>query len=489
VAAITMVIGTNNSAAAVREILYPPPSDEDTNSLVGQQRYYNKAQVIVLVSNTTAFALIKTDITDASPITVDWTSLSNCVRTNFTFTDQREASRTVKVTQIDVGKFSRWLSTNIMVLSKLPDPTNSPLVVYVADYRTTTSTTLNALRLTNGVALPAGGLTFATPNPLYVWGNYNCPDTNYLGTTNTTVSAPASLLCDAITILSPNWNDGLSVSSYTSRNAANTTINAAIVAGAVYSTSSNKVDFSGGVHNLPRLLENWNGDVLTLNGSLVNLFDSAQATNKFIYPDGTIAGQYFQPPTRGFYFDGRFYNSSNQPPGAPAFVQVVVVNPIIITNQPQSLSVVTGQTASFTVGATNYYAGPMMYQWYFNTDILLADATNAAFVIADVQSTNAGSYQVVVTADGNSVTSSVAMLTALYPPTITALQAGVPGPNTNTLTFAGIPNYQYVIQFATNLPDSPWFVLATNTADTNGCWTVTDSDATNAQRYYRCVAP
>jgi len=72
---------------------------------------------------------------------------------------------------------------------------------------------------------------------------------------------------------------------------------------------------------------------------------------------------------------------------------------------------------------------------------------------------------------------------------VVRLQAGVPGPNTNTVTLAGIPNYQYVVQFATNVAGSPWFNFSTNTAGTNGLWTVLDSTATNVQRYYRVTTP
>ena len=59
----------------------------------------------------------------------------------------------------------------------------------------------------------------------------------------------------------------------------------------------------------------------------------------------------------------------------------------------------------------------------------------------------------------------------------------------NTLTFAGIPGYEYVLQFATNLTTSPWFNLSTNPAGTNGLGTVIDPNATNVQRFYRVMLP
>jgi WD40 repeat protein len=70
------------------------------------------------------------------------------------------------------------------------------------------------------------------------------------------------------------------------------------------------------------------------------------------------------------------------------------------------------------------------------------------------------------------------------------LQTGVPGPNTNTLVFAGIPNYEYVVQFATNLTsETVWFNLNTNVAGTNGLWSVIDPSATSTQRFYRVMMP
>jgi hypothetical protein len=70
-----------------------------------------------------------------------------------------------------------------------------------------------------------------------------------------------------------------------------------------------------------------------------------------------------------------------------------------------------------------------------------------------------------------------------------SLQVNVPGPHTNTLTLAGIPDYQYVVQFANNMPANPWFNLSTNAAGSNGLWTVLDPTATNGSRYYRVSTP
>ena len=69
------------------------------------------------------------------------------------------------------------------------------------------------------------------------------------------------------------------------------------------------------------------------------------------------------------------------------------------------------------------------------------------------------------------------------------VQEIVPGSGTNTLNCVGVPNAQYVVQFATNLTTSPWFTLAANTVAADGRGTVLDCTATNAQRFYRITAP
>jgi endonuclease/exonuclease/phosphatase family metal-dependent hydrolase len=85
--------------------------------------------------------------------------------------------------------------------------------------------------------------------------------------------------------------------------------------------------------------------------------------------------------------------------------------PPAITTQPQSQSVLAGQTATFSVTATG--TPPLSYQWFFSgTNI--AGATTNPFTLANVQLTNAGNYSVVVTNIAGSATSSVASLTVLF---------------------------------------------------------------------------
>jgi hypothetical protein len=334
---VTLSIGNTNVHALIEQ----PPAGESPTSSSGSTRLYNQAQVVLLISNDVATVTIQNSVNnqvpgaDPSPIVLT-NAVTNvaALATNFpfvtltnTFTDQRE-SKTILTTQLDVAKYALWIRTNSSILNKFPSGSGTyPTVLYVADNRSATSSQLTGVRLVNGIAPPAnGGLGFsvATPNPLYVLGNYNCTNAAYLGTTNTSATVPCAFMSDALTILSGSWSDGASANSYTTRSASDTTINSAILTGIVPSTGSGSSQFSGGVHNLPRLLEDWNSPStrkLTLNTSIMNLFASTRATHPFINP-----GTYYDPPTRQFSYDLNFLDPAKQPPGIPCAMVMIRLN-------------------------------------------------------------------------------------------------------------------------------------------------------------------
>jgi hypothetical protein len=318
------------------------PASADHTTPVGQQRLFNKAQIQILVSNTTVRAIIQkapssADLpgADTSPIILSTnfgstnshvvTALLPFLTITNRFYDRREA-KTNFVSQIDIGKYRRWIETNSLIVGltgKYPTGEgNYPTILFVADNRTTAvAKTMYSVRITNGVAPPFNGgqgFTLATPNPLYVWGDYNCTNTAYLGTTNTVgaKTVPSALMSDALTVLSKDWLDSESTQNLDVRRAANTTINAAILSGVVPSINDTDDGFSGGVHNLPRMLEDWAWSsprkVLTINTSMINLFQSSRATGQFLNP-----GTYYQPPTRAFSYDLKFRDPTQVPPGMP----------------------------------------------------------------------------------------------------------------------------------------------------------------------------
>src|SRR5262249_53623920 len=89
----------------------------------------------------------------------------------------------------------------------------------------------------------------------------------------------------------------------------------------------------------------------------------------------------------------------------------------VITRQPQSQTNVVGSTVTLDVEARG--TQPLAYQWRKDA-IEIINATNAMLLFANLQLSNAGSYTVVVSNVEGSVTSTVAYVRVLVPPTITA---------------------------------------------------------------------
>jgi hypothetical protein len=134
-----------------------------------------------------------------------------------------------------------------------------------------------------------------------------------------------------VTLLSDNWNDansfawpyGMNNMGYgignSGRDAATTTYRLAVAAGKGIPFTQPTVggvgqDFGtdGGVHNFLRYLENWGGQTLYYQGSIVNMFFNHQAEG--IYK---CCNMVYSPPTRGYNFDTNFLTPSLLPPLTP----------------------------------------------------------------------------------------------------------------------------------------------------------------------------
>jgi hypothetical protein len=112
---------------------------------------------------------------------------------------------------------------------------------------------------------------------------------------------------------------------------------------------------------------------------------------------------------------------------AYASTSLIVNVPPTITTQPTSQTVTLGQNAQFTVAVTP--ATGATYQWRRN-GAAITGATGATLALTNVTTADAGTYSVVVTRNGLSVTSNNAMLTVNVP------VAGQPVTNT---VFVGAP--------------------------------------------------
>jgi hypothetical protein len=211
-----------------------------------------------------------------------------------TMYDGRE-NKTVKVTEVDIAK----LNTTTYF------PANGLLYAYRED---STSSAPNGIRLKNASTLKAG-LTVVSPDPVYTMGNYN-----------STSKKPASIITDAMNILSNAWNDTKTAGHLPVATA--TTVNAAFITGNNGTTTGH---YNGGLENLPRFHENWTGITCTIRGSFVNTFCSDIGEGAWEY-----GGDNYQAPTRNWDYDTDFNNFGKLPPYTP---YVVIITRVVQTNR------------------------------------------------------------------------------------------------------------------------------------------------------------
>jgi len=310
VPALTIPIGLTNTPTAVREIIEPPPGGEDPTSLLGRARYYNQVDLVITV--TSGGITVTSGRYDNFSHTVTNTEVALFVSTTNSFRDEREGKLVLPI-DINIGVFRVWSATNGSIRPLLGSRDVSS--IYVWDQRPFTSSTLSGVRVVNGAALPSRGLTVATGSPLYVYGDFNSPNP---GSTNTSGTLPASLVGDALTVLSDGWDDTRSllpgVSGFAGRATIfSTTVNAAILAGAVDTTQDH---YSGGMENFPRFLEDWSRATFTYNGSMVKMFPSLYATNAW------GKNYVYKPPTRNWTYDRNFDSPTKLPPLTPGFIKI-----------------------------------------------------------------------------------------------------------------------------------------------------------------------
>ena len=108
---------------------------------------------------------------------------------------------------------------------------------------------------------------------------------------------------------------------------------------------------------------------------------------------------------------------------------LAVASPPDFVSLPTDQTVAVGQTAAFSVSATNDCGSAPTYQWQ-HAGTNLAGATARTLTITGAQTADAGAYTAVARNFGGALTSAVATLTVLVPPAISS------GP-TNQLSVAG----------------------------------------------------
>jgi len=154
-----------------------------------------------------------------------------------------------------------------------------------------------------------------------------------------------------------------------------------------------------------------------------------------------------------------------------------------ITAQPQSITQIAGQSASFSVTVSG--TTPLSYQWSFNGSVL-PGATNSVLNIPSVDTSNAGDYSVVVTNVAGSAASLPGSLTVADPPTLAVNSSDSSGPPIGFTFQVMVPaGFTYVVLASTDLQN--WAPIATNVAQSNPD-VFTDTDSPNyPNRFYRIM--
>jgi len=361
-----------------RAVIAPPPTDGSGTLLsedpvVASSRMYNNAALLITIDQNsvppvhigTAANPSAYDGTFSSNLTAGASPIISSIRQSVT--DPREklnGALGVNLSTLDVGNLNTALTAATGALT-----TNSTLsaayngVVYVYDKTDNTvagvPNTLNGIRLANATTTPNVsdqngnplGFTVVSNNGVYVQGDYN---TTTITVGGQGINNPTAIMGDAVTALSQGWNPAQSgqpitvpsvangetsirqatasaptaangVNPVSTGTAAGMTVNAAILTGNTPSTTAYN---SGGVQNLVRMIEDWydpdplgnhSGTVLTLNGSLGQLFTSKYYSGPY-KGNATQAGLggdriYIQPKTRNFDYDSGFKTRS--PAGSP----------------------------------------------------------------------------------------------------------------------------------------------------------------------------
>jgi hypothetical protein len=295
--------------------LIEPPVAGSTDPLANS-RYWNQASVAIKVdaSNNVTIGTPNPDgtISALSQSSALYQMFSNAISTNQTIQDNREGAN-VRLVTLDVSAIENGTSG----MSPTYKSSGFNGIVYIYD-ASATSTARRGVRLLNGAKIPSMGLTVASQNPVYVQGDFNtggAPPSNASPSDPTTPQtsgysrAPASILTDAVNILSNSWNDANSFAGTSSRVASSTTVNAAIVSGIVPTApAGGDGAYSGGAENFPRFLEDWSHATLTYYGSMIELYKSQQSIGEW------GKANVYSPPTRQWYFDNNF--KTTPPPGS-----------------------------------------------------------------------------------------------------------------------------------------------------------------------------
>jgi hypothetical protein len=217
----------------------------------------------------------------------------------------------------------------------------------------------------------------------------------------------------------------------------------------------------------------------TSSGVYTNVEDVGPATSVAI--SGLLQGT-------TYYFSVSAYNSIGLQSLPSAELPYTVPLPTnsatapSITSQPTNQSVLTGGSAAFQVIASG--TAPLSYQWLFN-DRPLPDATNNILALTNIQSGQAGAYNVVVKNSAGSVTSSLVSLTVLQPASISRVNFDGA---TLSVSFESVAGLVHLLEYTDSLTGNSWAPIMPALPGTGGILTLQDTSPAAPTRFYRVVS-
>ncbi|HZM04799.1 MAG TPA: hypothetical protein VFC44_17495 [Candidatus Saccharimonadales bacterium] len=410
-------------------LLQVPPLGESPVSVLGTNRLFNRADMIVMISNNNAIFVSSGVSINHQATVISSNQWGNFIGTNGAFYDQRDAFQ-VNPVVLNVSNLVAWSATNTVLRPLLQAARGSGAAdvqsVYLADLRdmsdtvVTTNTTVGTNYTTNQMTSPdppAPG-TYLPPittngSPGHYTYTYNvrmgAAYTNYTYLTNDYLNAQPGLVLSngatlppqGLAIVTPdpvyivgNWNvatnsahsdAGASDTAYTYPSAIfgdaitvlsgawNPSNSAASIGSRLASTDTVNAAFFAG--DVPSDGAHYSGGLenfirLAENWSGVSLFWNGSICCMF---DSQIAaapwpgtGTVYNPPARIWAFDSNFTNAAKLPPLTPVVKQSVMLAPDIQAATPTNGTILLSWSTLPSVSYTIQYTTNLLRpNWQF----------------------------------------------------------------------------------------------------------------------------
>jgi hypothetical protein len=285
-----------------------------------------------------------------------------------------------------------------------------------------TGTVGTAMNVTNNFVINGGNQ--ATPDDYITLSSKNgtIVSPNLTNTMTTTVMMPPGLTYKCYSINNANNIYGVITGTPTVATATNISLSAVYAQGGYVYTTNILITITGSSSTAPVITNN-PASLTVDTGTNVTFSVTNGGTAPFKYQwyfntntallnmtNAWLTLTNVQLTNSGYYYVA-ITNTAGSTNSLNALL--TVLQPPVITNNPANATNMAGGSTTLTVLAGG--SAPMKFQWYFNTNTALLNATNAALPLTGVRASQSGIYFVVVTNNGGSLTSAPAKLVITNP--------------------------------------------------------------------------